>query len=103
MFEKRDQRFLRALETAEEFEKLLKQLRFGRRLYSISTAFSFLGFVVILLISLHMGGDIPPGAISLIMLMPVMLLFFPVLFLIKAISLNGEIRTLLVFQRLKSL
>jgi hypothetical protein len=42
----------------------------------------------------------PPEAASQLMILPVMLFFFPFNFLIKAYSAHAEIRTLLVFQKL---
>jgi hypothetical protein len=41
-----------------------------------------------------------PHAASQLMILPVMLFFFPFNFLIKAYSAHAEIRTLLVFQKL---
>ena len=101
MFEKSDQRFLRALESPEELEKLLKKLRLTRRWFAISTAFSLLAAIVLFILFQRLAADLPPGADAPLLILPVMLMFFPVLNTMKALSLHGEIHTLLAFQKLK--
>jgi hypothetical protein len=100
MFEKSDQRFLRALESPREFETLLKKLRLGRRWFAISAAFSLLTAIVLFLFFQRLAIDLPQGAGAPLLILPVMLLFVPVLNAMKALSLHGEIRTLLVFNKL---
>jgi|GEM_PF-5938979 len=101
MFAKSDQKFLRALDSPGEFEKLLKKMRLGRRWFAISTAFSLLAVIVLFILVQPLATNLPPGAGAPLLILPVMLLFFPVLNAMKALSLHGEIRTLLAFQKLK--
>ena len=101
MFEKCDQKFERALESADHLEKLLKKLRRGRWWFTISTAFSLLAAVVLFILVQPLVKDLPPGTSAPLLILPMMLLFFPVLNAMKALSLHGEIRTLLVFKKLR--
>ena len=100
MFEKSDQKFQQALESPEAFAKLLKQLRLGRKIMAIYLVCSLVGAVVMLFVYMHLTRGMPPEAASQLMILPVMLFFFPFNFLIKAYSAHAEIRTLLVFQKL---
>ncbi len=101
MFEKSDQKFLRALESPEELEKLLKKLRRGRRWSAFFTAFFLLAVVVLFILIQPLVTSLPQGAGAPLLILPVMLLFCPMLYAMKALSLHGEIRTLLIFKKLR--
>jgi uncharacterized membrane protein len=99
MFEKSDQKFLRALESPEEFEKLLKKLRQGRRWLAFSTAFSLLAAIVLFIIVQPLVTSLPQGGGAPLLILPVMLLFLPALSAMKALSVHGEIHALLIFKK----
>lgn len=101
MFQKSDQKFVGALESPEVLEQLLQKLRRGRRWLTISTAFSLLAAIMLFILVQPLATDLPPGAGAPLLILPMMLLFFPVLNAMKALSLHGEIRTLLVFKKLR--
>ncbi len=101
MFEKSDQRFLQALESDEELEKLLKKLRTGRCWLTVSAAVSLVATLVLFIMAQKIVADLPQGVGGELRILPIMLLFFPVLNAMKSLSLHGEIRTLLVFKKLR--
>ena len=100
MFEKSDQRFLRALESQEELEKRLKLLRLDRKVRVIFCACGSVGAIVMLIISSRLAQGMDPEVSIYLMLPSVMLLFFPLIFLIQACHTNLQICTLLLFKKL---
>jgi hypothetical protein len=101
MFENSDQRFLRALESQKELEKRLKLLRLNRKVRVIFCACGFVGAIVMLIISSRIAQGMGQEVSIYVMLPSVMLLFFPLIFLIQVCHTHSQIRTLLVFQKLK--
>lgn len=103
MFEKSDQRFLRALESHEELEKRLKLLRLDRKIRVILLACSFVGAIVMSGMGSRLAQGMDPAVSIFVMLPAVMLLFFPLIFLIQACHTNSQIHTLLAFKKLREL
>ena len=100
MFEQSDQRFLQSLEKPAEFEKLLKQLRLGRKIMTIYTVTSYVAFLVMLAVNEHFGMEMRPEVHYLFSLMSMMLFSFPLVFLINVCHTNSQIKSLLIYQKL---
>ena len=101
MFEKSDQRFLRALEFPEEFEKRLARLKKMRKQAVIVAIIGCSLFFVFFVITFKLAQRCQGASQTMVLLGPFVYLLNPLMLTIKAHYLNSEIRALMVFQNLK--
>ena len=103
MLEQSDQKFLGVLDSQAEFKKRLKLLVLDRKIRVVYASITTVGAIVMLFIGSRLAQEMDPGVSIYVLLLSVMLLFFPLIFFIQACHTNSQIRTLLVFQKLKAL
>lgn len=101
MFEKSDQKFLGALESHEEFKKLLAKLTKTRKQSAVVAVIGFVLFLVFFWMSFDLAKRCPGMSQTIVLLAPFAFLLTPLLQTIKACSTHTQIRTLLVFQKLR--
>lgn len=101
MFEKSDQRFLRALELSEEFDKRLAKLKKTRKQSMIVAIIGVVLFFVFFFISFNLAQRCPGISQTMVLLGSFTYLLNPLMLTIKAHHVHSEIRALMVFQKLK--
>jgi hypothetical protein len=101
MFEKSDQRFLRALESEEEFENRLAKLKKARKQAVIVAIIGGALFFVFMVMSFNLAQRCNGVSQTLILFGPFVYLLNPLMLTIKAHYFHSEIRALMVFQKLR--
>lgn len=101
MFEKSDQKFLKSLDSSEEFEEMLDKLAKARRrcaFYAIGgIVLFFAGFYLSLTIAQRSSGI----AQTLILFLPFGFLLSPLMISIRGFSIHAQIRTSLAFGKIR--
>lgn len=101
MFENSDQKFLRALESPEEVEKLFAKLKRARRQSVICAVCGLAAFFVFFHMSINLAQRISGVAQTIILFGPFAYLLTPLMITIKAYNIQSQIRILIVFKKLR--